>query len=122
MKHPLALTALLTLLITGCATDRTMFYKDGQQVQVLSCSGPTFTGCLEKASNICQSGGYDVLDRSSVRQSGIISATEHKELIVACRTKTQGVVLAPRPVAPVNVEAGKSEVKTPAPDAPSSSK
>ena len=117
MKHSFTIPALLALLIAGCASDKTMFYKDGQQVHVLSCSGPTFTGCLEKASNICQSAGYDVLDRSSVRQSGIISATEYKELIVACRTKAQGVVLAPSPVAPVNVEAGKSEVKTPAPDA-----
>ena len=122
MKYPFAIPALLTLLIAGCATDKTMFYKDGQQVHVLSCSGPTFTGCLEKASNICQSGGYDVLDRSSVRQSGIISATEHKELIVACRTKTQGVVLAPSPVAPVNVEADKSEVKATAPEAAPSKK
>jgi len=117
MKHSLTLTALLALLISGCATDKTMFYKDGQQVHVLSCSGPTFTGCLEKASNICQSAGYDVLDRASVRQSGIISATEYKELIVACRTKAQGVVLAPSPVAPVNVESGKSDVKTPTTDA-----
>jgi len=122
MKYPFVIPALLSLLIAGCATDKTMFYKDGQQVHVLSCSGPTFTGCLEKASNICQSAGYDVLDRASVRQSGIISATEHKELIVACRTKNQGVVLAPSAVAPMNVEAGKSEVKANAPDAPPSSK
>lgn len=122
MKYCLTLPALLTLLIVGCATDKTMFYKDGQQVHVLSCSGPTFTGCLEKASNICQSAGYDVVDRSSVRQSGIISSTEYKELIVACRTKATGAVLAPSPVAPVNVEAGKSGVTTPAPDASKSNK
>jgi hypothetical protein len=29
MKYPFAIPALLTLLIAGCATDKTMFYKDG---------------------------------------------------------------------------------------------
>ena len=104
MKYfTLTATSILALTLSACASDKTMFYKDGQSVHVLTCSGPTFTGCLEKASNICQSAGYDILDRASVRQSGLISASEHKELIVACR-KTPAVAIESNPVAPVNVE------------------
>jgi hypothetical protein len=96
-------SAILALTLTACATDKTMFYKDGQVVHVLSCSGPTFTGCMEKASKICQSSGYDILDRASVRQSGFVSATEIKELVIACR-KTPGAASNPITVAPVSVE------------------
>lgn len=114
-------TAFMALTLSACATDKTMFYKDGQSVHVLSCSGPTFTGCLEKASNICQSAGYDILDRASVRQSGLISSSEHKELIVACR-KIPAVTINPNPVAPVNVEAGAATKADPSPNPNTSSK
>lgn len=91
--------SVMALNLGACTTDKTMFYKDGQRVSVLSCSGPTFTTCMEKASNICQSAGYEILDRTSVRQSGFISSTEHKELIVACR-KTSDLPLAPNTALP----------------------
>ncbi len=100
----LSLIASSALLISACATDKTMFYKDGQQVHVLSCSGPTFTGCLEKASNICQANGYDILDRVSVRQSGMLSSTDHKEIVIVCKAKPAVTTVAPSPIAPVNAE------------------
>lgn len=106
MKHPLSLTLIAgtALLMSACATDKTMFYKDGQQVQVLSCSGPTFTGCLEKASNICQTNGYEILDRVSVRQSGVFSSSDHKEIVIVCKAKAPATTVSPATVAPVNVE------------------
>lgn len=112
MKYfTLTASSIFALTLSACATDKTMFYKDGQPVHVLSCSGPTFTGCMEKASNICQSAGYDILDRASVRQSGFISASEHKELIVACRKTPAAIVIQTPTVAPVNVD-NKAEQAT----------
>ena len=110
MKHALSLTLIAgtALLMSACATDKTMFYKDGQQVQVLSCSGPTFTGCLEKASNICQANGYEILDRVSVRQSGVFSSTDHKEIVIVCKAKAPVATIAPAVVTPVNTEAPSS--------------
>ena len=106
MKHALSLTLIAgtALLMSACATDKIMFYKDGQQVQVLSCSGPTFTGCLEKASNICQANGYEILDRVSVRQSGMFSSTDHKEIVIVCKAKAPATPLVPSTVAPVTTE------------------
>jgi len=106
MKHTLSLTLIAgaSLLLSACATDKIMFYKDGQQVQVLTCTGPTFTGCLEKASNICKENGYEILDRVSVRQSGILSSTDHKEMVITCKAKVPVTNLKPATVAPVNVE------------------
>jgi len=107
MKHALSLTLIAgtTLLLSGCATDKTMFYKDGQQVHVLTCNGPTFTGCLEKASNICQANGYDILDRVSVRQSGMLSSTDHKEIVIVCKAKAPNNLITPTSVVPVSSEA-----------------
>jgi len=99
-----AITLSAALFITACATDKTMYYKDGQQVQVLSCSGPTFTGCLEKASNICQTNGYDILDRVSVRQSGMFSSTDHKEIVIVCKSKAPVTSVNPTTIAPVTTE------------------
>lgn len=93
------------LFLSACATDKTMFYKDGQQVQVLTCTGPTFTGCLEKASKICQSNGYEILDRVSVRQSGMLSSADHKEIVIACKAKAPVTSISPNSVAPVTIEA-----------------
>jgi hypothetical protein len=106
MKHTLSLTLIAgaSLLLSACATDKTMFYKDGQQVQVLTCTGPTFTGCLEKASNICKENGYEILDRVSVRQSGMLSSTDHKEIVIACKVKAPVATITPNPVAPVSTE------------------
>jgi hypothetical protein len=106
MKHTLSLTLIAgaSLLLSACATDKTMFYKDGQQVQVLTCTGPTFTGCLEKASNICQSNGYDILDRVSVRQSGILSSTDHKEIVIVCKIKVPAHSVSPTTVTPVTTD------------------
>ena len=101
---PLTLIAGAALILSACATDKTMFYKDGQQVHVLSCSGPTFTGCLEKASNICQANGYDILDRVSVRQSGVLSSSEHKEIVIVCKAKAPVTNVTPAVVAPVSAE------------------
>jgi hypothetical protein len=106
MKKSIQKASLITatLFLSACATDKTMFYKDGQQVYVLTCNGPTFTGCLEKASNICQANGYDILDRVSVRQSGLISSTDHKEIVISCKTKVLPQSLNPTTVVPVTTD------------------
>lgn len=113
MKQSPLIIALMSMTIVGCASNKTMFYKDGQQVHVLSCSGPTFTGCLEKASQICQTAGYDILDRASVRQSGFISSSDYKELIVSCRTKPLETTTNTNTIAPVSAETKQESTSSP---------
>lgn len=49
----------------GCATVRESYAPDGRKAYALNCSGMAmgWDTCLAKAGEICQSAGYDVLDR-----------------------------------------------------------
>ena|GEM_PF-1829053 len=92
IKSPmLILTA--TLVLTGCATPTTIFYNDGKVAHVVTCTGPNWATCLENAGNICQNAGYEIKEKNTGRghYSLFSSGEEIKEMVVACKVKSEAV-------------------------------
>lgn len=85
-KHSsLVLVSTLAALLYGCGSTQALHYKDGSEVHVVQCTGASWIGCLEKASKICKSNGYDVLERNTAKTSGFFNTTDNKELIIRCK-------------------------------------
>lgn len=82
---PLLLSATL---LGGCASSNflnfgsptSIYYKDGKPAYVASCAGPSWKACLEQASNVCRTVGYNVLEKNATRSYG----DENREMVFAC--------------------------------------
>ena len=86
-NHSSIVTAIcMAVLLQACASSKALHYKDGTEVHVVHCSGPSWVGCLEQASMICKSSGYDVVEKSTAKSSGFFSSTDNKELIIRCKS------------------------------------
>ena len=74
-----------TLLIAGCATP-TIYYQDGKPSYIVSCSGPAWGDCLEKAGANCQKAGYEVREKHSTRDFGAFAGSSvTNEMVITCR-------------------------------------
>jgi hypothetical protein len=111
MSKQLSLFALLSLSIflSACASTKSFYYKDGTEVHVVQCTGSSWIGCFEKASLICKTSGYDVLERNAAKTSGFFNTTDNKELIIRCKPEAAPMIVpaAPAivPTAPVTTPA-----------------
>lgn len=58
-------TALLALLLGGCAFAQPMYMPDGSQGYNISCDGAanSIGKCFQKAGELCGTGGYDIVTR-----------------------------------------------------------
>lgn len=129
MLKKLSITAIV--LLSGCSSVPSMYYKDGRQAQVIRCEGLSWMGCMMQASSLCLQGGYDILEKSTYRESGMFSNTEKKEMLIICKnpgqanetskdmksksekpspTATEKSVEIP-PITPVEVNSNNPEVK-----------
>ena len=87
------------LLLAGCATAMDVGLPDGSTGFALNCSGSglTWGSCLQKASQLCQGGAYDILSRDertgrvstlSYTQFGLVGSSApvtNREMIVRCK-------------------------------------
>ena len=95
-------TALLGLLLAGCATAMDVGLPDGSAGYSLNCSGQanwgaTWGACMKKAAEVCKGRGYDILarDQSSGRVTtltandyglwGSSAVVTNREMIVRCK-------------------------------------
>jgi hypothetical protein len=62
---------IIPFLIAGCATSTQTYGPDGRPAYTINCSGGALSWgeCESKAGNLCGSRGYDVVTRSSDRNS-----------------------------------------------------
>jgi hypothetical protein len=74
--------AILGLLVTGCVTIQSLYTASGKPGYSIECSGTagSWGECYLKASELCGSSGYEVMDRVG-DQAGIIRRT----LVIACK-------------------------------------
>ena len=98
----LALAAMVVL--TGCATQRTIYYNDGKLAHVVTCSEHAWYSCLEDAGKVCQNAGYKVVERHTGRSSVSLFSTGEliHDLVVECKAgaESEPVVAAAAAVAP----------------------
>jgi hypothetical protein len=81
------LTVLIAATLSACSSVPTMYYKDGRQATIIRCEGNSWLGCLKESSNICQDAGYEVIEKSSYRESGLLTNSEKKEMLIICNKK-----------------------------------
>ncbi|HUW37173.1 MAG TPA: hypothetical protein VMV91_07545 [Rhodocyclaceae bacterium] len=98
----LALAAMA--MLTGCATQRTIYYNDGKLAHVVTCSEHAWYSCLEDAGKVCQNAGYKVVERHTGRSSVSLFSTGEliHDLVVECKAgaETEPVVAAVPAVTP----------------------
>jgi hypothetical protein len=75
--------ALLGLLVTGCVTASPIYTPTGKPGHAIECSGTaqSWGQCYEKASELCGSSGYDIMDRAGDTAGAIVRRT----LVIACK-------------------------------------
>jgi len=57
---------IVALIVSGCASSRSVRQADGWQNHVVGCGGPLLNmgHCLEKAGDICGGYGYTILNKA----------------------------------------------------------
>lgn len=88
-------TPLLALLLSGCASSSQTYATDGRAAYSLNCSGTVrnWGACEQRAGEICQSAGYDVLSRTGERGAmasasqygAFATSTVMRTMLIACR-------------------------------------
>lgn len=94
------LTVFSVLILAACSSPKPIFYSNGKDAHILSCTGATWSGCLRDAGAICADKGYEILEKSSGREYGFFYDNTVKEMVISCG--------APAPAIPVPVEEPKS--------------
>lgn len=105
----LVLLTFSSLFLYGCSSTQNFHYKDGRIVSLITCSGSSWTPCYRQAGLICESNGYEIIDRLSTRSNGILSSTEQKELIFICKTSATNLSTTSAPQNTTNHELPKND-------------
>lgn len=93
MKYAIA-TAVVVVLLSGCAVAHKTVLPDGRQGLSINCSGAaqTWNGCYEKAGEQCPH-GYDVLGKDGDTVAGFGAgngwaagnASNTRSMLIACK-------------------------------------
>lgn len=83
------------VIASGCATQKEIYLPDGRQGHSINCSGGALSWelCYEKAGQVCQTSGYDIIAKDgeqgstvSGTQFGVFGTTTHnRTMVIACR-------------------------------------
>jgi hypothetical protein len=94
MHHVLAITVLLAL--SACAKSSQTFGPDGRAAHAINCSGTllSWAACFDRAGEICQAAGYDVIDRSDQpgavatvgTSGGFATSTFSRSMLISCKS------------------------------------
>lgn len=89
------------LVLGGCATSRTIIGQDGKPLHKISCDGSALgmDACYEKAGELCEGAGYDVIGQDGTAQpyffasggSFYSGAMVTRSLLARCR-EMRGIV------------------------------
>lgn len=79
----------LVVALVGCSSTSSHFHSDGRLASVASCTGPSWVSCYERAGALCQSAGYETLEKHSTREVGFLGGTELKQIIFVCKNLPQ---------------------------------
>lgn len=85
--------------LSGCATQKTVYLPDGRSGHSINCSGSALSWdlCYQKAGELCQANGYDILAKEG-EQGSTISGTQYgvfggttmnRTLLIACKVPLQ---------------------------------
>ena len=101
LKNLSYVCVVLCLLISSCASvqnisnpwqaektspnSNLVFYKDGREVNFIKCEGDSWAGCLSDAGKICQSNGYDVIEKNSIKETHFYGDKNIKEFYFLCK-------------------------------------
>jgi hypothetical protein len=93
MRYVLAVT--LPLALVSCASSSQTFGPDGRVAHAINCSGTlrSWAACFDRAGEICQAAGYDVIDRSDQRgalaavgsSGGFATTTFSRSMLISCK-------------------------------------
>jgi len=75
----------VTLLISGCATSKSIQGPNGSQAYLISCGSAVIEQCYEEASKVCP-GGYIFLDRNN-NPNTVIMPIGNSYMVVRGRNK-----------------------------------
>ncbi|WP_081075645.1 hypothetical protein [Burkholderia stagnalis] len=92
----------LCVVLAGCATVHESYAPDGRKAYTLNCSGLArgWDKCFQAAGELCNSAGYDVIDRTGEDAStigggaspggvGFFGAhTQERAMVIACKRQT----------------------------------
>jgi hypothetical protein len=90
MHRILALLVALFVL-TACASSRQIYTNDGSVGHAINCSGTIrdWSMCYEKAGELCQSSGYEIISRNEstgyVVSDFYTGTTYGRQLVIQCR-------------------------------------
>lgn len=86
---------VLTIGLASCATQKSIYLPDGRKGHSINCSGSALSWelCYEKAGQICQASGYEILEKDedegaaiSGTQWGVFGGTTNtRTMIIACK-------------------------------------
>lgn len=86
-------------VLAGCATQKAVYLPDGRQGHSINCSGSALSWdlCYQKAGELCQAKGYDILAKEGEQgstitdtQYGVIgTSTMTRTLLIACKSPDQ---------------------------------
>lgn len=79
---------LVALVLGGCSSISLdvaqIYYKNGVQANIASCSGGSWLACYQSAGDKCQQAGYTVLEKLHDKSYGFIWTSDIKQLIFSC--------------------------------------
>lgn len=81
----------IVLILSACSNIPTLYYKDGRQASVIYCEGNSWMGCMKQSSILCQQAGYDIIERNSYRESGTLSNSDKKEMLIICKNTSESI-------------------------------
>ena len=88
----------LGLLLAGCVTTKEVYGPNGELATLINCSDLGWEACYEKASELCGTRGYDLIDRASktsggtvIANTGIVAVSSEAVMMIQCKKE-------PRPV------------------------
>ena len=83
------------ILMASCATVKESYAPDGRKAYALNCSGRArgWDKCYSAAGEICQTRGYDILEKSSESTASIGGGsggfygakTNERSMLIACK-------------------------------------
>lgn len=83
IKQALISGFAVTAFLSGCATSTQITTQNGKPGHVIDCAGGSMSHCYQKASQLCGTKGYTVLDQNN-RPAGLFTSADMR-LVIECK-------------------------------------
>lgn len=72
--------------------DNAIFYKDGRQAFISRCEASNLTKCFQEAGSICKTNGYEILEKTSIKEKSLLfSDKEFTEIYFVCKKSENSI-------------------------------